>query len=437
VTVVEGTHGARFVILAGMSTIDDGVPTGATPPLWRQRDFLLLWSGQTVSRLGSQVSNIALPLLALALTRSPPQAGFIAAAQSLPYLLLSLPAGALVDRWDRKRVMIVCDAARFLTMASIPLAYVAGRLEVAQLYAVALVMGLALVFFDAAEFAALPRVVPESQLTRAAGLNATAESGAYLVGPGLAGVLIGLARSTVPGAALAYLVDSLSYLISLLTLGFIRLPFQDGQATPPHVALSLRAVRAEIIEGVRFLWAQRRLRAIALLSTAINLLDGPMMLAVIVLARDELHADARTIGLIFSVAGAGELLGSFLAPWVEARVRLGRALIGAVAVWALAMPLEAAAVSPLMLIAGAALADMMIPIYNVTQVAYRLSLIPDALQGRVNSAYRLPSYGSQLIGTAVGGVLIGTLGARPVLWLIAGGLALCALAAGLTPLRRA
>lgn len=436
-TVVEGTHGARFVILAGMSTIDDGVPTSATPPLWRQRDFLLLWSGQTVSRLGSQVSNIALPLLVLALTRSPAQVGFIAAAQSLPYLLLSLPAGALVDRWDRQRVMIVCDATRFLTMASIPLAYVAGRLEVAQLYAVALVMGLALVFFDAAELAALPRVVPESQLTRAAGLNATAESGAYLVGLGLAGVLIGLARSTVPGAALAYLVDSLSYLISLLTLGFIRLPVQDGQATPPHVALSLRAVRAEIMEGVRFLWAQRRLRAIALLSTAINLLDGPLMLAVIVLARDELHADARTIGLIFSGSGAGELLGSFLAPWVEARVRLGRALIGAVAVWALAMPLEAAAMSPLMLIAGAALADMMIPIYNVTQVAYRLSLIPDAVQGRVNSAYRLPSYGSQLIGTAGGGVLIGTLGARPVLWLIAGGLALCALAAGLTPLRRA
>jgi len=419
-----------------MSTIAD-VPTGTAPPLWRNRDFLLLWSGQTVSRLGSQVSNIALPLLVLALTRSPAQFGFIAAGQSLPYLLLSLPAGALVDRWDRKRVMIVCDAARFLSMGSIPLAYAAGRLEVAQLYAVALVMGLALVFFDAAELAALPRVVPESQLTRAAGLNATAESGAYLVGPGLAGVLIGLARSTVPGAALVYLVDSLSYLASLLTLSFIRLPFQEERAGPPRAALSLRAVRAEIVEGVRFLWEQRRLRTIALLSTAINLLDGPLMLAVIVLARDDLHADARTIGLIFSVAGAGEVLGSFLAPWVKARVRMGRALIGAVAVWALAMPLEAAAMSPLMLIAGAALADMMIPIYNVTQVSYRLSLIPDALQGRVNSAYRLPSYASGFIGTAVGGVLIGTLGARPVLWLIAGGLALCALAAGLTPLRRA
>ncbi len=208
----------------------------------------------------------------------------------------------------------------------------------------------------------------------------------------------------------------------------------------PRPALSVGALRDEIAQGLRFLWRQRRLWAIALLSMGVNLLDGPLLLAVIVLARDELHADARTIGLIFSIAGAGELLGSFVAPWVEARIRMGRALIGAVAVWALAMPLEAAAVSPLMLIAGAALADMMIPIYNVAQVSYRLSLIPDALQGRVNSAYRLPSYSSGLLGTAVGGVLLGLLGPRPVLWIIAGGLAFCAVAAkwssGPSPRRR-
>ncbi len=115
----------------------------------------------------------------------------------------------------------------------------------------------------------------------------------------------------------------------------------------------------------------------------------------------------------------------------------GRALIGAVAVWAVAMPLEAAAVSPLMLIAGAALADMMIPIYNVTQASYRLSLIPDTLQGRVNSAYRLPSYASGLLGTAAGGILLGLIGPRPILWIIALGLGMSALTASLTSLRRA
>jgi len=431
------TDSCRPCYSEGMTATDPVVPANEPPPLWRNRDFLLLWGGQTVSRLGSRVSDIALPLLVLALTRSPAQAGFVAAAQSLPYLLLSLPAGALVDRWDRKRVMILCDMARCLALGSIPLAYARGQLGVGQLYAVAVVVGLALVFFDAAELASLPRVVPGGQLARAAGLNATAESATYLVGPGLAGVVIGLARTVVAGAALAYLVDSLSYLASVFTLGFIRLPFQEDRMEAPRPALSGGALRDEIAEGLRFLWGQRRLRAIALLSMGVNLLDGPLLLAVIVLARDELHADARTIGLIFSVAGAGELLGSFVAPWVQARVRMGSALIGAVAVWALAMPLEATAVSPLMLMAGAALADMMIPIYNVAQVSYRLSLIPDALQGRVNSAYRLPSYGSGLLGTAAGGVLLGLLGPRPVLWVIAGGLGLCAFAASLTPLRRA
>ncbi len=420
-----------------MTTDDAATPTPAPPSLWRNRDFLLLWGGQAVSRLGSRVSDLALPLLVLALTRSPAHAGLVAAAQSLPYLLLGLPAGALVDRWDRKRVMILCDIARCLAYGSIPLAYLLGRLGTPQLYAVALAAGMALVFFDAAELASLPRVVPTSQLTRAAGLNATAESAAYLLGPGLAGVLIGLAGAAVAGAVLAYLVDSLSYLASVLSLGLMRVPFAADRTETPRAALSLRGLGSEIAQGVRFLWAHPRLRAISLLSMSVNLLDGPLALAVIVLARDDLHATPPTIGLIFSLAAVGELLGSLVAPWIGARVRTGRVLIGAVALWALAMPIEALAASPVVLIAGAALSDMAIPIYNVAQVSYRLSLIPNALQGRVNSAYRLPSYGSGLLGTAAGGLLIGLLGPRPVLWIIAAGLVLTALTASLTSLRRA
>jgi len=420
-----------------MTTDDATAPAPAPPSLWRNRDFLLLWGGQAVSRLGSRVSDLALPLLVLALTRSPAQAGLVAATQSLPYLLLGLPAGALVDRWDRKRVMILCDIARCLAYGSIPLAYLLGWLGMPQLYAVALAAGMALVFFDAAELASLPRVVPTNQLTRAAGLNATAESAAYLLGPGLAGVLIGLARATVAGAVVAYLVDSLSYLASVLSLGLMRVPFVADRTETPRASLSLRGLGGEIAQGVRFLWAHPRLRAISLLSMSVNLLDGPLALAVIVLARDDLHATPPTIGLIFSLAAVGELLGSLVAPWIGARVRTGHVVIGAVALWALAMPIEALAASPLVLIAGAALADMAIPIYNVAQVSYRLSMIPDALQGRVNSAYRLPSYGSELLGTAAGGLLIGLLGPRPVLWIIAAGLVLTTLAASLTSLRRA
>jgi MFS family permease len=403
--------------------------------LWHNRDFLLLWSGQAVSRLGSRISDFALPWLALTLTGSPAQAGFLIAAQAVPYLVLGLPAGALVDRWDRKRAMILCDVVRVLAYGSVPLAFAVGRLGVMQLYAVAAFAGLALVFFDAAQIASLSRIVPDAQLPRAIGLNAMAESGTYLFGPGLAGAIISLARTVVAGAALAYLVDALTYVASVVTLGAIRLPFQAQRVAEQASPAAGHGLSAEIAGGLRFLWAQRRLRTLALLTMALNALDGPLVLAVIVLARDELHASGRLVGLILSLAAVGELSGSFVAPWIQARVSSGRIAIAAVAVWALATPLQAAAISPLMLAAGAALADMMIPIYNVAQTSYRLALIPDSMQGRVNSAYRLPSYASGLLGTAAGGLLLGVLGPRPVLWGIAVGLGASGLLACMTSLR--
>jgi MFS family permease len=406
------------------------------PGIWGNRNFLLLWSGQAVSRLGSRVSDFALPWLALSLTGSPAQAGFLAATQAVPYLVLGLPAGALVDRWDRKRTMILCDIGRLLAYGSVPVAYALGRLGLAQLYAVAVLAGLGLVFFDAAQMASLPRVVPEGQLPRAVGLNATAESASYLLGPGIAGAIIGVARSAIAGAALAYLADALSYLVSVLTLRAIRLPFQAQRVAEPASSNAHRTLRAEIVEGLRFIWTQRRLRAIGALTMAVNMLDGPLVLAVIVLARDELHAGGATVGLILSLAAVGELLGSLVAPWIQARVPGGRIAIGAVAVWALAMPLEAGAISPGMLVAGAAVADMMIPLYNVAQTSYRLALVPDALQGRVNSAYRLPSYATGLVGTAAGGVLLGAIGPRAVLWGIALGLGASGLLACMTSLRK-
>jgi MFS family permease len=186
------------------TTEQDIPPCKPGMALWRHRDFLLLWSGQAISILGTSVSTLALPLLVLALTLSPTQAGFIAATQTTPYLLFSLPAGALVDRWNRKTVMILCDAARLL-------AYLLGHLFLLHLYLVAFISGTAFVFFNSAQVAALPRVVPSALVPRANAWNASAESAAILIGPGLSGFIISLARTIVGGAMLAYLLDSISY----------------------------------------------------------------------------------------------------------------------------------------------------------------------------------------------------------------------------------
>jgi len=413
--------------------VDDNTQTQTQPrALWRHTDFMLLWSGQAVSTLGSSVSRLALPLLVLALTQSPAQAGLIAALQSVPYLVFSLPAGALIDRWDRKRVMIRCDVARCLAYGSVPLAYATAHLSLAQLYAVALVGGTAYVFFNIAEVAALPRVVPAEHLSHATALNESATSASSLIGPGVAGLIISLGRTTLSGAAVAYLVDSLSYLISTLSLGFIRTPFQAARAPTAG-----RSLRTEIAEGLRFLWARHPLRALALLTMGMNLFFGPLPLAVIVLARTNLHADARTLGLIFSAASAGGLLGSLSASWVKARLRVGQAIIGAVAGIAVATPLVAVAPSVPVVLAGFALVGAMLPIYNVVSISYRLRLVPDPLQGRVNSVFRLLALGSVPLGTALGGLLLGPIGPRVEVWMIAAGFALCAVAVTFTAVRRA
>ncbi len=163
-------------------------------PLWRNRNFLLLWSGQTVSTLGTNVSTLALPLLVLALTHSPAQAGLLTAMRLLPYLLFSLPAGALIDRWNRKAVMIRCDLVRWLALGSVPLAFSIGYLTLIHLYIVAFLEGTAYVFFSIAQIAALPQVVSSAHLPQAYALDTTTEYIGTLLGPSLGGFIIGPSR---------------------------------------------------------------------------------------------------------------------------------------------------------------------------------------------------------------------------------------------------
>ncbi len=174
-------------------------------PLWRNRDYLLLWSGQTISSIGSGVSELAFPLLVLALTHSPAQAGFASALRTVPYFIFTLPGGALIDRWNRKRVMILCDAGRAISLASIPVALVLGHLTIVQLYLVSLVEGSLYVFFDLAETASLPRVVPKAQLPAAISQNQVTSGITNLLGPPLGGVLYAIGR------AVPFLADAISY----------------------------------------------------------------------------------------------------------------------------------------------------------------------------------------------------------------------------------
>ncbi|HEY7355219.1 MAG TPA: MFS transporter [Ktedonobacterales bacterium] len=414
-----------------MSQIQRAEEERATRPLWRNRDFLLLWSGQSVSTLGTGVSTFALPLLVLALTHSPALAGALTAVRQAPYLLFSLPAGALVDRWNRKTAMICCDVARWLALGSLPLAFALGHLTLAQLCVAAFLEGTAYVVFSLAQLSALPQVVAPAHLARAYSLDNANEFAGALLGPALGAFIIGLAPFIEAGTMLAYLADSISYLASVISLRSIRVSFQQER-----ISGGARSLRAEIAEGLRFLWGQRLLRLMVVLTTAINFLQSPITLAVIVLARNSLRLDVQTLGFVLSAGGVGGVLGAALAPWIKRRLRFGQIIIASVLLWALAVLALVVAPSAGVLVVGYGLVSLLWPMYGVTLVAYRLELTPDALRGRVTSAFRFLSYGAEPLGAALGGVLLAALGPRPVLGLIAAGLALCGLVALGTELRR-
>ncbi len=385
-----------------------------------------------MSVLGSSVSRLAMPLLVLALTHSPAQAGFMAAVRQAPYLLFSLPAGALLDRWNRKITMICCDSVRWLALGSVPVAFALGHVTLIHLYIVAFIEGTGYVFFSIAQIAALPQVVEPAHLPRAYAFDNIAESIGTLFGPSVGAFIIALAPQITTGSILAYVADSISYLVSVISLLFIRVSFQMERAVEKR-----RALYREIAEGLRFMWQQRLLRIMALLTTVVNFLQSPITLIVIVLSRGALHINVQTLGFVLSAEGVGGVLGGVIAPWLRAHLRFGLIMIGSVVIWAGAALLLAFAPSAPLLIAGVGVTGLLWPIYGVTLVTYRLSITPEHLLGRVNSAFRFLTYGSEPLGAAVGGLLLVSLGGQSLLLLIAGGLALSGFGAFFTSLRKA
>jgi MFS family permease len=368
--------------------------------LFRNRDYMLLWGGQTVSTIGTEVSMVAFPFLVLALTGSPAQAGLMGGLRALPYLLFSLPAGALIDRWNRKTVMILCDAGRALALGSIPLALILGQLTLVQLYTVSAAEGTLFVFFNLAEVASLPRVVPKEQLPAANAQYSATEGTSALVGPALGGALFGVAQS------LPFVADAVSYAASVLSLTAIRARFQGERGA------ARQRLWREVGEGLTWLWHQPLIRFIALLTGMFNLTSAGFVLIIIVLAQ-RVHATPFATGLIFTIGGIGGILGSLVASPLQRRFRFGTVIISTSFVWAFLW--VAYIFAPNIWVMGAITAATFVlgPIYNVTQMSYRLALIPDVLQGRVNSVFRLLAFGGQPLGYALTGAALERFGPIP------------------------
>lgn len=347
--------------------------------------------------LGSYVSGIAYPLLILALTGSPATAGVARFLGTLPYILFQLPAGALVDRVNRRRLMIACDVGRMLAIASIPLAAFLGRLSVIQIVVVAFVEASLFVLFRLAEQSAVRMVVHPDHYSAALSQNEARIRAATLLGSPIGGFLFDLGRT------LPFLADAVSYLISLVTLLLIRAPFEEARTA------ERRHVLVEIREGFTWLRGQPYILITNLVTAASNAIFQIVVLVVIV-AQQHRGATGSLIGLTLAGLGVGGVAGSVAGGWLARRVRPNNIVLITIWLWAAVTPLAGLVGNTVLLMAALASISFMGAVWNIAGNTIYFRLVPDRLIGRVSSVTSMTAFGALPLGALAAGLLVQALG---------------------------
>ncbi len=395
--------------------------------LWRHRDFLKLWSGQTISVFGSQFTHLAVPLIAaMILKASPAQMGVLSAVVTAPFLLIGLFAGAWVDRWRRRPILIAGDVGRALVLLVIPAAHLAGVLDMALLYAVGFLTGAMTVFFDVAYQAYLPSLVDREHLLEGNSKLEASRSVAQVAGPGLAGVVV-----QIISAPMAILLDAVSFLVSGLFIGLIRQP-----EPAPEVARA--PLLSEVREGLAVVFGNPMLRAIAGCTSTSNFFASAAGALYILFATRELAMKPAAIGVVFSLGSIGALAGVLLAPALAQRWGIGRVIVTAPLLAGLGFVPVALATPALaipLLTLGGFVASFGILLYNVNQVSLRQAITPHRLQGRMNATMRFLVWGTMPLGALAGGALGQILGLRPTIAVGAAGAMLAFLWVWRSPVR--
>lgn len=395
-----------------MTTTDDA--TGPRPrSLLRHADFRKLWAAETISVVGSQVSQLAIPLVAiLVLHATALEVGLLTAVEFLPFLLVGLPAGVWVDRMRRRPILVVADLGRAIALASIPIAYLLGALTIYQLFVVGFVNGVFTVFFDVAYTSYLPALVERDELVDGNSKLQVSQSAAQIAGPGMAGALVQLI-----GAPIAILADSLSFLGSALFLTRIR----TREPAPERAAAGSAGsgMRRQIAEGLRFVLGHPYLRTIVISASVSNLFSAIFGAVILLFAVRELRLDAPTIGLILALGNLGILFGALLSGRITRRIGVGRAIIGGGVLGGLgSMLIPLATVLPPVPVSiiGLFFGAFCGVLFNINQLSLRQALTPRPMLGRMNATVRFVAWGSLPIGSVIGGVLATVIGLSATLW---------------------
>lgn len=381
------------------------------PAYWR------LWTASGVSNLGDGMFLVALPLLAARLTRSEISISLISAASLLPWLVLSLPIGALIDRSDRRTVMVAADAFRAVVVGLLALAVAFDATGIWMLWVAALALGTAEVFFDNASQAIVPAIVPTHLLERANGRRYAVELAANtFIGTPLGSVLFATAL------ALPFGVDAATFAVAVVLVLSIRGNFNPN-TEPRHESAS---IYAEMRTGLRWLWRNPLLRTIAITLGLSNLAFQMPQAVFVLFAQDELGVGERGFGFLLAIMGAGAVLGGLLGDRIVARLGQCASIYTALVTWI--VTLLAVGLYPVTWFVAFAVAieSMAATVWNVVMVSMRQQIIPAPLFGRVNSVYRWVGWGTLPIGSVLGGLIAHAFGLRAT-YLVGAGVMVVAL----------
>jgi MFS transporter len=390
--------------------------TEAPANLWRNRDFNLLWISQSLSDLGTAVSALAVPLLVLFLTNSPVQAGLVGTVGLVVTVLCRLPAGVLVDRMDRRRVMLACDAVRLAAYSVLAVIVLNGRATLPAVIAVTVIGSACNACFGTAEHSSLRNIVARGQLPSAVARNEARVYATALAGPPIGGLLFGLARW------LPFFGDALTFLASFLGVVLVRGPLQEERAEPPG------GHAAALLEGLRFVFGNPFLRAVLLIAAPLNLaINGIIFTIIVTLQRH--NVPPAIIGTVETVVAVGGLLGALAAPSLHRRLPLPTLIRGIC--WAAAgfMALSALVTSSVSAAVPVAIAVFLGPASNAALFGLQAAITPDRLQGRVISVVIVVATSVSAAAPLIAGVLITTLGAPVAVLLFATAVAGSAIAA--------
>jgi MFS family permease len=401
-------------------------------PLWRQRDFMLLWTGQTISMTGSAVTAVALPLAAIAVLRaSVVQVGLLTAATYGAFAFISLPAGVAVDRLPKRKIMIWCDTLRLVIIGSVPVAVTLHRLTLGQLYAVALTAGACAVFFDVSQQSYVSSLLDPDDLMEGFGKLGASASFAEVSGTGLASGLV-----AVIGAARAMAADALSYAVSVVCLVAIK----GTEPRPEGQAAGTPKLRRDIVQGLVFVVHHRVLRKTTACAAAGNLfLAMEISLNLLFLVR-VLRLPPALAALFTGLGSLGGIAGGMLAATISRRVGSARVIWLSLLVFdapSLILPLAEPGWRVVLFVLGYGAAAFACAIFAVSQLTYRQSACPPELRGRMNAASRWIIYGMLPFGAFLGGILGSAIGIRAAIWIAYAGVWASGFLVFFSPLRHA